>query len=81
MQLTLVVTAQVANYHCLLTRTYSVNQLQLKDWSTAPEFDQDTDRSKFRQFEDARDSVKSFYKEQHGRSGTYNTRQSLKGSL
>ncbi|KAF7425991.1 hypothetical protein PC9H_008353 [Pleurotus ostreatus] len=62
----------------------TVNLLQLKDWDTAPRFDQDTDKSKFRQFEDARDSVKAFYKEQHERQTVeFNTkvREEMQGNV
>jgi hypothetical protein len=39
----------------------------LKLWDDESEFDADKDKARFRQYEDACDRVKNFYKEQHGR--------------
>lgn len=47
----------------------TVNQLKAaRGWDEAANFDSEKDKSKFRQYEDACDRVKSFYKEQHGRA-------------
>jgi hypothetical protein len=45
----------------------TVNVQALKLWDDASEFDADKDKARFRQYEDACDRVKNFYKEQHGR--------------
>jgi hypothetical protein len=45
----------------------TVNKLKTaRAWDEASNFDSDTDKTKFRQYEEACDRVKSFYKEQHG---------------
>ncbi len=38
----------------------------LKLWDDESEFDTEKDKARFRQYEDACDRVKNFYKEQHG---------------
>ena len=59
-------------YH-MLTASASrpVNKLKGSDraWDDASEFDTAKDKSKFRQYEEACDRVRNFYKEQHGASG------------
>lgn len=50
---------------------FSVNQLKAsassdRAWDGASEFDTEKDKTKFRQYEEACDRVKNFYKEQHG---------------
>ncbi|KAN0135874.1 DUF706 domain containing protein [Lactarius tabidus] len=42
-----------------------VNVQMLKLWDDESEFDADKDKARFRQYEDACDRVKNFYKEQH----------------
>ena len=37
-------------------------------WDDASEFDAEKDKTQFRNYEDACDRVKNFYKEQHGDS-------------
>jgi inositol oxygenase len=44
-----------------------VNVQKLKLWDDASEFDEEKDKACFRQYEDACDRVKNFYKEQHGK--------------
>jgi inositol oxygenase len=44
----------------------SVNILKGKTWNDQSEFDAAKDKAQFRQYEDACDRVKDFYKEQHG---------------
>jgi len=44
-----------------------VNVQKLKLWDDASEFDAEKDKARFRQYEDACDRVKAFYKEQHGK--------------
>ena len=44
----------------------TVNVQMLKLWDDESEFDAGTDKAQFRQYEDACDRVKNFYKEQHG---------------
>jgi inositol oxygenase len=44
--------------------TVNVNALKL--WDDESEFDTEKDKARFRQYEDACDRVKNFYKEQHG---------------
>jgi hypothetical protein len=45
----------------------TVNQLKGKPaWDESSKFDTEKDKTKFRQYEDACDRVKNFYKEQHG---------------
>jgi hypothetical protein len=39
----------------------------LKLWDDESEFDAKKDKAQFRQYEDACDRVKNFYKEQHGK--------------
>jgi inositol oxygenase len=43
-----------------------VNVNALKLWDDESEFDAEKDKARFRQYEDACDRVKNFYKEQHG---------------
>jgi inositol oxygenase len=43
-----------------------VNVLKTKTWNDQSEFDAAKDKAQFRQYEDACDRVKGFYKEQHG---------------
>lgn len=43
-----------------------MNVHKLKLWDDASEFDAEKDKARFRQYEDACDRVKVFYKEQHG---------------
>src|ERR1700722_5629189 len=43
-----------------------VNVLKGKLWDDRSEFDKGKDKTQFRQYQDACDRVKSFYKEQHG---------------
>ena len=38
----------------------------MKLWDDESEFDANKDKAQFRQYEDACDRVKNFYKEQHG---------------
>jgi hypothetical protein len=45
---------------------FSVNVLKGKTWNDDSEFDAAKDKAKFRQYEDACDRVKLFYKAQHG---------------
>jgi hypothetical protein len=46
---------------------HTVNQLKGKPaWDESSKFDTEKDKTKFRQYEDACDRVKNFYKEQHG---------------
>ncbi|KAJ7615472.1 DUF706-domain-containing protein [Roridomyces roridus] len=42
-----------------------VNVIKGRGWSSASEFDAEKDKTQFRQYEDACDRVKNFYKEQH----------------
>jgi inositol oxygenase len=46
--------------------TFTVNVQKLKLWDDESEFDTQKDKAHFRQYEDACDRVKNFYKEQHG---------------
>ena len=53
--------------------SYSVNKLKgtanhERAWDDASEFDAEKDKTQFRNYEDACDRVKNFYKEQHGDS-------------
>ena len=52
----------------MLTSRCTVNKLKSseKAWDDASEFDTDKDKDKFRQYEEACDRVRNFYKEQHG---------------
>lgn len=43
-----------------------VNVIKGTLWDSESEFDQDKDKSQFRDYEAACDRVKAFYKEQHG---------------
>jgi len=43
-----------------------VNVLKTKTWNDQSEFDAAKDKGQFRQYEDACDRVKEFYREQHG---------------
>lgn len=43
-----------------------VNILKGKLWSDKSEFDEDKDKTTFRDYESACDRVKDFYREQHG---------------
>ena len=43
-----------------------MNVQKLKLWDDASEFDAEKEKARFRQYEDACDRVKNFYKEQHG---------------
>jgi len=45
---------------------FTVNVQKLKLWDDEAEFDAQKDKAHFRQYEDACDRVKNFYKEQHG---------------
>jgi hypothetical protein len=45
-----------------------VNVQKLKLWDEESEFDAQKDKARFRQYEDACDRVKNFYKEQHGKA-------------
>jgi len=47
---------------------FIVNVLKGKTWNDVSEFDATKDKAQFRQYEDACDRVKNFYKEQHGMS-------------
>ena len=52
---------------CLTCHPYpTVNVQTLKLWDDESEFDAEKDKARFRQYEDACDRVKNFYKEQHG---------------
>ena len=46
--------------------TTPVNVQKLKLWDDQSEFDAQKEKAHFRQYEDACDRVKNFYKEQHG---------------
>ena len=46
-----------------------MNVQKLKLWDDESEFDAQKDKGRFRQYEDACDRVKNFYKEQHGTEG------------
>jgi inositol oxygenase len=48
--------------------TCSVNVIRGKSWNDESEFDENLDKSQFRDYEAACDRVKAFYKEQHGLS-------------
>jgi len=48
--------------------TFSVNVIRGKSWNDESEFDENLDKSQFRDYEAACDRVKAFYKEQHGLS-------------
>ena len=52
-----------------LTHRHAVNKLkgQNKKWDDKSEFDAEKDKNSFRQYEEACDRVKNFYREQHGR--------------
>src|SRR6201996_3584448 len=52
------------NLTCYLYSTVNVQTLKL--WDDESEFDAEKDKARFRQYEDACDRVKNFYKEQHG---------------
>lgn len=58
---------------------FLVNVLKGKTWNEESEFDASKDKTQFRQYEDACDRVKNFYKEQHGMSiiTTYTTSLAL----
>ena len=43
-----------------------VNVIKGKMWDDESEFDENKDKSKFRDYDSACDRVKAFYKEQHG---------------
>jgi len=47
-------------------RELLVNSLKGKLWNEIPEFDEGKDKTQFRQYHDACESVRAFYKEQHG---------------
>ena len=49
--------------HCLYL---TVNVEMMKLWDDKSEFDAEKDKARFRQYDDACDRVKNFYKEQHG---------------
>ena len=52
---------------CLIPYLYpTVNVQVLKLWDDETDFDAGKDKAQFRQYEDACDRVKNFYKEQHG---------------
>lgn len=48
------------------SETHGVNVLKGKGWSDTSAFDAEKDKTQFRQYEDACERVKNFYKEQHG---------------
>ena len=50
----------------LTLSAFTVNVQKLKLWDDESEFDTQKDKAHFRQYEDACDRVKNFYKEQHG---------------
>lgn len=45
---------------------YTVNVMKGKMWNSESEFDKNTDKGQFRDYEFACDRVKAFYREQHG---------------
>jgi inositol oxygenase len=51
---------------CSREKFFSVNVLKTKTWNDHSEFDAAKDKAQFRQYEDACERVKGFYKEQHG---------------
>jgi hypothetical protein len=51
---------------CLTPSISVVNVQKLKLWDDESEFDAEKNKAHFRQYEDACDRVKNFYKEQHG---------------
>lgn len=52
---------------------------QNNDWATASKFDEGKDKTKFRNYDDASDRVKNFYKEQHDKQTVaYNLKARLK---
>ncbi|KAJ7021312.1 DUF706-domain-containing protein [Mycena alexandri] len=61
-----------------------VNILKGKVWDENSQFDQEKDKAQFRQYEEACDRVKNFYKEQHGtdlgNSGPRNARSDCRGT-
>jgi hypothetical protein len=61
--MTVRLTARFAGPH---TDTRTVNVHKGKLWDAAPQFDAAKDKATFRQYEDACDRVKNFYREQHG---------------
>ena len=46
--------------------SFPVNVLKGRMWDDETVFDRETDKSQFRNYDDACDRVKTFYKEQHG---------------
>lgn len=55
-----------------------VNKLKAaREWDDASNFDAGKDKTQFRQYEDACDRVKTFYKEQHGMRVTLTSPPSL----
>lgn len=62
------ITVQLISYlPCLAPLNRSiVNVLKGKIWDEASQFDEEKDKSQFRNYEEACDRVKNFYKEQHG---------------
>jgi inositol oxygenase len=50
----------------LILSAFTVNVQKLKLWDDESAFDAEKDKARFRQYEDACDRVKNFYKEQHG---------------
>lgn len=57
----------VIEVFCFTNSLSTVNVLKGKTWNEESEFDANKDKTQFRQYEDACDRVKNFYKEQHGR--------------
>jgi inositol oxygenase len=50
----------------LIILLHPVNVLKGKIWSEKSEFDENKDKSSFRDYASACDRVKTFYREQHG---------------
>lgn len=53
-------------HRSLTLPAFTVNVQKLKMWDDESEFDAQKNKAHFRQYEDACDRVKNFYKEQHG---------------
>ncbi|KAF8148521.1 myo-inositol oxygenase [Mycena galopus ATCC 62051] len=53
------------NFDAISDAVDEVNILKGKNWNEAAQFDAEKDKTQFRQYEDACDRVKNFYKEQH----------------
>lgn len=54
------------SYHILTVNVLKLKQKQA--WDDKSNFDTEKDKAAFRNYEEACDRVKNFYKEQHGRS-------------